>query len=94
MKLDNWSIVSTPFDQYQPPEAQPKFVQGTVSGHPIFPDGHDIVTAAIEKAIELEGRTRIFTWNGFMYELGTVNPDYEKMFPGAAMRVIKAWKRD
>lgn len=85
-RLENWSIVGT--DPYLPPERQRQDLTGEVFDHPNkrFTDGKRIYTSRII------GRTtgdRIITASGNQYELGEVDPEYEKAFPNARSRLLK-----
>lgn len=82
MRLENWSAVR---GAYKAPE-QGGYLIGDVYGHPTRPDGRCIRTSTIVK-IDPVAET-IETRSGSIYELGKVDPDYEKVFPGARARVF------
>lgn len=82
MRLENWAVVNT--DPYRAPEDQKPHLSGKVYGHPRFEDGHDIVTSHIV-SIDAVNHT-VTTNSGSVYELGTVDPEWEKQFPDAANR--------
>jgi len=86
-KLNKWSLTTRPpSSAYQPPEHMLPCLQGNVEGHPTFPDGDHILTAAIVKITETEVVTKTKT-----YELGDIDPAYESEFPNAHKRLIKQY---
>ena len=80
-KLENWSVCSTG-DMYTPPELRRPVLQGQVYGHPNFEDGAPLTSSYI---VKMEGEL-VVTRSGSKYELGTVDPEWEKAFPNAAER--------
>lgn len=84
MKLENWSIVSVNFSPYTPPELLPKALHGLVYGNPKFADGEEVTTTPIAGVRDGKAVTR----SGSVYELGTVNPNYEAQYPGARERFL------
>ena len=84
MRIENWSIVYKP-DPYVAPEARRPRLSGTVTGHPLHPDGAQVTTSRI---VAVEGGL-IITSSGSRYQLGAVNPLYESQFPGAVGRLFK-----
>ena len=77
MRLENWSVVS-----YY--EEEGGSIHGEVYGNPKFIDGHHVVTSMVE-AIDPVKRT-VTTHSGSVYELGKVDPEWEKIFPDAENR--------
>ena len=87
MRIENWSLCTTLFDPYKPPELHAKKVHGNVYGHPTYPDGEEITTSRI---IEVNAATHtVKTVSGSVYELGAVDPGYEEAYPGASVRLFK-----
>lgn len=89
-KLENWSFTIKERDPYTPPKASTPVLQGNVYGHP-NPKNHDgkfIVTS------RLMGKRNghVVTQSGSEYELGEVDPNYEKAFPNAKERLFKQLK--
>lgn len=85
MKLENWALITkTP---YSPPEMGMYF-NGCVYDHPRFPDGYFIQTSSI--VAFKDGKFK--TYSGSIYELGNINPDYEKQFPDALNRILESAK--
>ena len=64
-------------------------MHGFVSGHPCCADGKEVTTSCVV------GRAgnKVVTKSGSEYELGTVDPAYESMFPGAPQRVLARLSR-
>jgi len=87
MILENWSLVFK--DPYQAPELQRPALHGDVYGHPNFEDGSTVTTSTI---VGITDDEKIITHSGSEYELGEVDPRYEKLFPKARDRVIKTAK--
>jgi hypothetical protein len=88
MRIENWAIVSPTPDPYAPPETLELSLQGKVFNHPRFDDGHIIITSSI---IGKNDENEILTCSGSSYELGQVNPLYEKKFPGARNRLLNSF---
>lgn len=73
VRIENWSIISkTP---YASPEADVKYLQGKVYGHPRFEDGYEITTSRLIKT-DLENN--LAETLSRIYELGQVDPEYAK----------------
>lgn len=87
-KLDNWSIVHTALSPYHAPEKYAGYarLQGLISGHPNFQDGLGVTTSRV---VAVDGDVLI-TKSGTRYELGEVDPNYEKEFPNARERLFKS----
>ena len=85
-QLKNWSFGSQGDDFYQSPEQMVPCLQGNVFGHPNprHHDGKFIVTS------RLIGKRNglAMTQSGTEYELGDVEPNYEKRFPNAKERLF------
>ena len=84
--MNNWSIVNAWYDvdPYTPPELIPKHLHGNVEGHPNFFEGEEVTTSPIVKVQD----GKIHTRSGSVYELGSIDPGYEKVFPNARARVL------
>ena len=82
--LEDWSIVNR--DPYTAPELQDACLQGKVTGHPSFDDGARVTTSHIEK---LDGGL-IVTHTGRKYVLGSVDAEYESLYPNAKERLMKS----
>jgi hypothetical protein len=78
-KIENWSIVPYPNHVYLAPEARPPCLAGIC-------EGHEIITSPIRK---LYDENSIQTINS-IYQLGQVDPEYEKMYPGARSRLFNS----
>lgn len=78
--INNWSIQ---------PRGNGACICGTSEGHPdpIFFDGETIRTSVIVGG-DPENKT-VLTNSGSIYQLGTVDPDYEAEFPDALNRFLK-----
>lgn len=50
VELRNWSVEYRDGDGFMVPEMREKFLVGTVTGHPLKPDGMKIVTSRIKDA--------------------------------------------
>lgn len=87
IKLSAWSIISTPpkDNPYTPPELWSLRLHGFVYGHLRFKDGSEITTSRI---MGKRGNT-VVTYSGSEYELGDVDPAYEKLYPDAYNRLFK-----
>ena len=82
IKINNWSIIQDD-DPFTAPEFRKRRLQGIVTGHPNIDDGEHATTSSI---VSNAGK-KITTSSGSVYELGAVDPDYEKAFPNASERV-------
>ena len=82
MRLENWSLTH---GLYQAPE-QGCHLIGNVYGHPTRPDGRRVRTSTVVRIDRIT--ETIETRSGSIYELGEVDPDYERMFPDARKRVF------
>lgn len=87
IKLENWAVVQFE-ESYSAPELCSLHFKGFAYGHPKYEDGYPIVTTRI-----VSYKDGIFTtYSGSQYELGTVDPDYEKVYPNALDRVFESAK--
>ena len=89
MRLENWSIQDRQLNTFfAAPELAIPCLHGAVYGSPHFPDGYRIRTSAIK------GRRgeSVVTYTGHEYELGAVNPEYEKFAPGAREDLMRKLK--
>lgn len=85
MILRNWSVViAEEFDPYKAPELYAARLHGNVYGHHKFVDGAEITTSRVVGVTE----NAVLTNSGSTYELGEVNPEYEKLFPDARKRIL------
>lgn len=80
-KLENWSVndigLDGSFNEYS-------YLHGTVSGHYQHRDGSEVFTASITK---IEGEL-VVTSFGDRWELGMVDPEYEKIYPNVKERLF------
>ena len=90
-KLENWSIV-TKYNPYLAPECMVYRLEGVVYDHPNprHSNGKEIVTSEIMAATI---NNLIVTYSGSIYELGKVNPDYEKQYPDTFNKLINTLKK-
>jgi hypothetical protein len=88
MKLENWSVVCKNYDPYLAPELYQSALYGNVFGHPRFDDGDGVTTSSL---VGKQGEI-IITKSGSEYELGIVDPDYEKKYPDAKNRLLNSLK--
>ena len=84
-RIENWSLVNDP-DPYKPPEVQSVRLQGDIYEDSRFEAGDFVTTSPIER---VDGEYAV-TRNGTFYKLGEVSADYEKAYPGAKERFLKA----
>jgi hypothetical protein len=87
IRLESWAFGIHYNDEYTAPEAGNPVFYGKVYGHPKHADGALIRTSTVV-GFSTEGK--IITRSGSVYELGVVNPEYEKRFPDAQARMMKA----
>ena len=92
IRLENWSLVCANPDPYQPPEAQVQSMHGNVYGHARFQDGDEITTTPIKRINVVDASLLVHTRNS-VYELGSVDPQYEAAYPNARARLVKAASR-
>ena len=83
-RLEFWSLRSRPLGRAQPPEKQGVCLLGFVVGHPRHRDGNEILTSPVVH----HGANCVVTRSGSEYELGSIDPSYERCFPGALERLI------
>lgn len=84
-RIDNWSISSND-NGFTAPERIKYYVHGYVYGHPNFNDGDPVTTAYI---LELDVERRYVKTKSREYELGTINPDYQKFLEKSGSRYAK-----
>lgn len=82
--LNNWSVCVLDFQPYQPPECQKQGLHGNVSNHPGFDEDAEITTTSIKG----QRGGLVVTNSGGLYELGTIDPQYEATFPDARSRLF------
>lgn len=88
VKLDNWAVVVRSFDPYRAPELQASSLHGNCRNHPRFADGSEVTTSDI---VGKRGEY-VLTKSGSVYELGTTDPNYEKLYPNAKHRLLTTLK--
>ncbi len=84
-RLENWSVVAS--NPYAPPELQRSKLSGKVFNHSnsIFKDGDKIITSGINGKNE---KGQVIMVSGNVYDLGEIDPEYEKLFPDARDRFL------
>lgn len=87
MKIEKWSIV-TKSSPYTAPEMIVGRLHGAVYGHQRFHDGEIITTSPI---MGNDGEL-IITKSLSKYELGVVDPEYDKLYPNARIRLFESLK--
>ena len=85
MKLEHWSLVAD--DPYKAPELQRPSLRGEVYGNPNFDDGTIVITSTV-MSVDVTTQSAT-TRSGSVYELGEVDPEWEKLFPNAKERFFK-----
>ena len=80
-KLENWSVCQ------RNPYSTACYLAGNVYNHKSKPDGKEVVTSRV---ITIENGL-IITSSGSKYELGDVDPNYEKEFPNAKERILNSF---
>ncbi len=85
MRLEHWSLRSRPYGRWESPEEKGVCLFGHVVGHPLHQDGKEVLTTSILHF----GVDCIVTKSGSEYQLGTVDPDYERRYPRALQRLLK-----
>lgn len=81
MRIENWSIFRAKNSSYvTPSEVQTRLLYGQVFGHPGLRDGEYVSTSSI---CGKNDKDEVITASGSSYELGKIDPSYEKIFPGA-----------
>lgn len=78
MRIENWSITICD-DPYKAPELLGICLMGQVYGQEGKPEGRSVETSRIIKSKD----GFVETQSGSVYELGQVDPDYEKLYPDA-----------
>ncbi len=82
--LNKWSIGMR--NPYIAPELQTAHLQGVVTGHSRKKDGEKVVTSAIRG----QRWGYVVTASGSYYDLGEVDPEYERRYPHAKERLMKS----
>ena len=83
-RLEHWSLRSRPLGLVQAPEEEDVCLFGVVVGHPRHRDGKEVLTSPVMHY----DADRIITKSGSEYELGLVDPSYERCYPGALQRLL------
>ena len=78
MKLENWAIVTSNPNPYQPPECQKKQLHGEVYGSDRFGDGEKVTTSDVEDI-----KNGIAKTANADYELGQIDKKYLAAYPSA-----------
>jgi len=78
--LDNWSLVASVDNPYQPPELADHKAKGLVYGHPSFTDGQSIITSRI---VGFDYPNKEITTQKRTYTLGTIDPNYATWLRGS-----------
>lgn len=73
--IENWSIASSTNPTYTPPELIKLKITGDIYGHPLYPNGSDAMTSAIQ---EIDGR--YVRTKSRWYKLGMPDPKYIEWF--------------
>ena len=84
MKLQNLSVRSRPWGQFQPPEQEGSCLYGLIVGHPLHRDGKEVLTSSIAA----RRADCVVTRSGSEYELGEIDPHYERLYPNARQRLL------
>ena len=71
--LDEWSIVYNDRGPYAAPETIVARLSGTATGHPMYKDGHKIVSSSI-----ISSKGRKVETKHTIYSLGMRHPDYKQ----------------
>lgn len=87
-RLESWSVTGGNYHPYTAPELRTLHLQGMVYGHPMFDDGHPVLTTPIVGVDD----DRVVTKSGSVYELGEVDAMYEDQFPNARERLFSVLK--
>ena len=87
-RLENWSVVPQTYDPYKAPEQWIPCLEGCAYAHCKFKDSQLITTSRI---VGKRG-DKVITFSDSEYELGDVNPTYEKFYPNAKERLLKSLK--
>jgi hypothetical protein len=99
MELNNWythmqsvsSVLDDPFKA--PQQVQPAIgISGTVTGHPDFEDGDEIITSKIIDVYEHDGDVYVRTFSGSLYKLLEPKASYEQYVLNAKQRLVDTFK--
>lgn len=89
-RLENWSLCPAAPNPYQPPEIAPGvMLQGNIYEDDRFQDGFHVTTSLLQQVDGEYGVTK----SGTFYKLGTVDPEWEKLFPGSRERFFAQAKK-
>lgn len=90
-RLEEWVIAFDQGNPFMAPELCRRFLAGVVFGHCRMPDNRRITTSYIDTCTIDPSTDKIVvtTESGSVYELGKIDPGYEKAFPGAEERLRK-----
>lgn len=83
-RIEEWDVVTVQDSPYRAPEESAQFLAGKIFDDERFEDGDPIVTTSIQG--QRDGK--VVTKSGSLYELGTPNPLYEKLYPNARERLF------
>ena len=97
VRIENWFVRRRHRDPFMAPECNPVVLGGEVYGHPRKRDGTGVRTSAI---VDVDGLL-VRTESGTTYQLGKIDPEYEKWMrenevkydPANPIRVVEAWVR-
>lgn len=90
--LEEWSFGIDERDEYKAPEQLRPRLMGRVHNHPNHRSGGVIHTSPVVEYDE--ENDVVITQSGSCYKLGEPHPDYERQFPNAKERLIKALKEE
>jgi len=83
-RLQNWSLHSRPPGEWHSPEEDGVRVSGFVFGHPRHLDGKELLTSPVMRCCD----NHVVTRSGSEYELGSIDPAYERRYPNALQRLF------
>ena len=83
-RLEHWSLRSRPLGLVEAPEQEDVCLFGVIVGHPFHRDGKEVLTSPVRHY----RANRIVTKSGSEYELGSVDPSYERCYPAALQRLL------
>lgn len=78
--------------QYVPPQTQRSTLAGVCQNHPKHKDGTELVTSIIKGKRSVLQEWTIVTKSGTSYQLGSIDPAYERLFPNAKIHLFNALK--
>jgi hypothetical protein len=83
-RLQNWSLCARPPGGWQSPDNDGVRVFGFVFGHPRHLDGKELITSPVMRCFD----NLVVTRSGSEYELGSIDPAYERRYPDALQRLF------